>query len=67
MSTNTTTRRSTTTLVGSPPVGSATDADRIRSMDIEVLFDLAGIGFELIHEAAGSCCEGCPAGLDLAA
>jgi hypothetical protein len=34
---------------------------------VEFLLEVAGIGFEVIHEGLGSACDACPQGFDLAA
>ncbi|MGF1667364.1 MAG: hypothetical protein ACFCVC_13960 [Acidimicrobiia bacterium] len=73
MSTNATAAGSTTGAGSTPdtPAGSesapVTEATPNPSLGIERLLDLAGIGFQLVHEGPGSCCHDCPSGLDLAA
>lgn len=45
---------------------SSTPADA-HPVGIEFLLEMAGIGFEVIHQGPGSCCHACPQGFDLAA
>ena len=50
----------------SPDISASTPADA-RTIGIEFLLEMAGIGFEVIHQGPGICCHACPEGFDLAA